>query len=416
MRSVVVALGAAILLAAVAGSCSSSDHALPAGAGGGGQSGTGPSAGQAGSPPSEWIPLEQWGGQVVETPASTQGLDCGPGCRTLLPHASKFLSGYAHGSDVSGVYDFLTHSLAFHGYQTSKVLELHPPEKTQDSLIMPSRWDNLVSFNQYSYPQGKLLVWDTSRNQVRTFFQYTQNTNAEQMDGGVYRTIVNDTYLFWLRDQRGIFRAHLTTGETKQLSSFAPICDRLSAVSTGLLCSTGQVVLIDQDSGAFLPLDPTPSLQMDGAASNDRSQVVWIDYRDPPGPTSSTDALRGGEVYLHTFATHETRRLTFDSPSAPRLKRQPFVDGDWVVWTEMPEDKPATVEWASAFYGAADRLVRLEISTGKKCRLAHQGGRVTLHNHHLFAHWIDPAQPDPLKSYHLVEVDLDHPDLPWKCE
>ncbi|RYZ16173.1 MAG: hypothetical protein EOO70_05135 [Myxococcaceae bacterium] len=319
-------------------------------------------------------------------------------------------------ADTEGVYDFDDTSVYLASYSSNLPQVVRPPSSEWTSVIFPYRWGRYLAAVSYRYPDGAVTVWDQQQGLLRTFLRYHQEKGTG--DGGVYRVAVNDQYVFWLRDRAGLFRADLVTGETRQLSTVAPICDRLSALPSGLLCSTGQVIVIDQETGQTRALDPTSALQMDGAASNDRSQVVWIDYRDPPGPTGTADALRGGEVYLHTLGTGETRRLTFDSPKTPRLKMQPYVDGDWVVWSEMPEDLPPTTEWASAFYGSANRLVRLSLTSGQKCRLAGWGGgRVTLHQHHLHIQLASgPSSPVPDQQRYLVDLDLDHPDLPWKCE
>jgi hypothetical protein len=78
----------------------------------------------------------------------------------------------------------------------------------------------------------------------------------------------------------------------------------------------------------------------------------------------------------------------------------------------MPEDD-LNPTWASELYAGANVLVHLDLKTGKKCRLPGRGGsRSSLHGHHLYSYWLNPAD----NEVYLTELDLDHPELPWICE
>lgn len=423
--ALLVGLAALVLLP---GSCSSASDSSPV-AGGAGAAGSGSSAGSGGSSGSGaagasgaagetfagWEPIEGWTGQLPLLDNPLPDLDCGPGCRLALQAPVSNRSYFDQGADAQGVYDTDNRSLFFASYDSSSTRVLSPPLSATVGYNLPFRWGRYLAFVSYKLPDGRVHVWDTQLGLQRTFAHVTQlkGTNV----GPIVRVAVNDRFVFWIQDGVGIFRADLQTGETRRLTPAVPLCRRFCGLANGLICATSQVFFVDQETGDSHLLDASNHLQLEGACSNDLTQVAWIDYRDPPGPSGNLDALRGGEVYVHDLATSKTRRVTFDSPSTPRLKRTPFVDGDWVVWTEMPADKPQAPETTTEFYGGADRLVRLNMTTGQKCRLEGWGGAdVTLRNHHLQRQWVDRSGKDPTQRRYLVDLDLDHPDLPWACD
>jgi hypothetical protein len=303
-------------------------------------------------------------------------------------------------------------SLFFYDYGSSELHVATPPSGTPAGFIMPSRWGHLLSLNLYKVPEGRIQVFDLNLGLQRTFFHYIQD--KEKMDFGVIHTLVNEKYVFWIHGNYGLYRADLKTGETTHLLSLPLYCDRLCALSNGVICSVqnAKVLFIDQETGEPSLLNATKYIQTDGSCSPDRSQVVWIDYRDYPGTLSTGDAFRGGEVYLHDLTTNKTARLTFDSPSAPRQKIYPAVHGERVIWVEMPEDD-LNPTWASELYGSANVLVHLDLKTGKKCRLPGRGSaRSSLYDHYLYGYQVNVEQ----NGVFLTELDLDHPDLPWICE
>lgn len=66
-------------------------------------------------------------------------------------------------------------------------------------------------------------------------------------------------------------------------------------------------------------------------------------------------------------------------------------------------------------------LVRLDVTTGKKCRLHavpgfRRGGRSTLYGH-VWYHYVKLGlTKEDLSGPYLAALDLDHPGLPWECE
>lgn len=423
-RGLSVLAGLSLLaLLVVPGSCASQEETsgVSGQSGAGGDSGQGVSgeSGAGGEELGGWVPMEGWTGQLPVVDAGQATADCGPGCRLVFPVQVKQRNLYEHGYDDQGVFDKVfwqgtSQNLFFCDYNSSELRVASPPSGTQAGFSIPSRWSKLLALNLYKYPEGRIQVLDLNLGLQRTFFHYVQDKDTEKMDFGVVHTLVNNKYVFWIHASNGLYRADLQTGETTHLLRAPLVCDRLCALSSGVICSVHptQVLFIDQETGEPSALNATNYLQTGGACSPDRSQVAWIDYRDYPGTLSTGDAFRGGEVYLHDLATHKTRRVTFDSPSAPRQKIYPSVHGERVIWSEMPEEN-LNPTWASALYGGANVLVYLNLTTGKKCRLPGRGGsRSSLHGHHLYTYWVDTT----VNELYLTEVDLEHPDLPWVCE
>lgn len=196
------------------------------------------------------------------------------------------------------------------------------------------------------------------------------------------------------------------------LSVRNPLC----AFGSPAVAAPGGYVIddVDLDTGKVSYLDYGGAIQLEGFCSPDRTEFVWIDYRDPPGQNSDDMFQRsGGEVYLRDLAAHKTRRITYDSPASPHGKIYPAADGHFVYWNQPPDGPNQNPNQAQDLYYLATTLVRFDVSTGKKCELANAPmGYKAAYGSQLVHTWLDKATDDP----YIVVTNLDDPGLNWQCQ
>ena len=138
----------------------------------------------------------------------------------------------------------------------------------------------------------------------------------------------------------------------------------------GLVCFNSPNLFIDQETGQMTEIAPGPALQVDGTCSHERDEIIWIDYRDPPGPGSDFWGYRnGGEVYVKHLVSGELTRLTHDSPNSPRGKTYPAIGKELAVWKEPLVGKDPNPDSGQFLYAAADDLIVLDRVTGQRCRI-----------------------------------------------
>ncbi len=444
-RAIVIALGAAAALtglgvAPAACSSASDGPTAAAGAAGGqaassggmagtaGTAGKGGAAGEAGN-----TPTDTW--EVVDPKTLP---DCGPGCTTLTGHlAHPAYVTYPFGE--TGVASVLGYEEV--GENTPKGARLYQRgvdgvtralvAPDGNAFACPGISAKYVIVNRTEpWLRGSVLLIDRSTGESRVLATYDQEADYPDIPGGtgVPVTAVNDKYAFWLRQPEGYYRYTLATGEKKLLTPKQYDCDGLYTGDDGMICGSTdsfRATFIDQETGEDSLLSPEgKALQVDISVSPNGRFVVWIDYRDPPGIGSTDNFRNGGEVYVHDRQEKTTKRMTFDSPSLPRGKTRPAVGntGDTLVWLEVFKGGDPNPSLMQTLYYATDTLVRLDVGTGKKCRLykdaiTRRGGRSTLYGRSWYHYTkIDNLPPERSTGPYLAALDLDHPGLPWECE
>ena len=259
-----------------------------------------------------------------------------------------------------------------------------------------------------SFPAGDIVVLDTRTLQRASYFHFDDTAKF----GDPLGTVLGDKYLFWMTS-RGTGRANLATGEVNERFAPSMLCNGSCVIDKDLLClAGGRIQLLDQETGETRALDNGGALQLDASCSPQRSRVVWVDFRDPPGRSASFSGQRmGGEIYVYDSAQRGVTRLTHDSPASPITKAYPAIGTDVVVWIEPCAACEKGFADEGALFSAPSALVRLELTSNRKCRLEGRklGGYSSLHGHHLYTYWTDDT------DQYLIDLDLDNPELDWVC-
>jgi hypothetical protein len=299
-------------------------------------------------------------------------------------------------------------------------------DSTETTVIGPNPTSNDTQLELYVTGQkvaflhnfgpgnGQVEVMDLITGERKIAYKYT---SADAGKNNVTRTALDSRYVFWAMDGEGLMSRDLETGQIKLLMPGSFVCHDICATEHELVCAdadSGVIYDVDLDTGKAGYLDYGGALQLEGFCSPDRTQFVWIDYRDPPGQ-SSTDLFQrsGGEVYLRDLAAHKTRRITYDSPATPHGKIYPAVDGQYVYWNQPPDGPNQNPSQAQDLYYLATTLVRFDLSTGKKCELASAPmSYKAAYGSQLVHTWLDKAKGEP----RVVVTNLDDPGLSWQCQ
>ncbi len=369
-----------------------------AGAGGRAEGGAGGGARAPSLPP----PI-----QLVVERRSPPAVDCGLGCRVLL--GPTYNLGFPFADTVT------------HVAETARKELMVRDVRTDEMVVIPAE-------TAFPYMEGPLLgVWvgdevatshafDMAVIDTRT---WTEQVYFHHSDYAEYRpdgtTFLTDKY-FLFSHAGQTARVDLETGA---LVDFWPALprDRGCFGAGAIYYGNGCIYRVDQETFAVEKVDDGGAGQFDPACSPDHQRIVWVDFRDPPGPVSGRLGPRiGGELYVHEFATRETKRLTFDSPTNPITKSAPAISDDVAVWHEPCATCEKNFEEYQNWLGSPKAIVRLELDTQRRCRFEMRGpvGQYSsLQGHRLRTHWLDPAYGG---EQYLVEINLDDPAIPWVCE
>ena len=116
---------------------------------------------------------------------------------------------------------------------------------------------------------------------------------------------------------------------------------------------------------------------------------------------------------MHDFVAGETTRITHDSPSKPRGKVRPSIDGNRVIWLEQRDGLDPNPTEPQQVYNAST-LVLFDIDTQRRCRLEKHPlqSRLSLHGNEVYGYWDNP----PDATLWLAAIDLTHPSFVWTCE
>jgi hypothetical protein len=407
MRALAVAVGLAGLLPllSVAG-CPSQDDP-PAGAGGSGAS-TGGSAGASGSSGAAgntWDPVWHETKPKDWTSYPPDNLpDCGDGCRIAMNLPLRNPAVYGHSYSEKWLSSDTPKGVGF-AAMTAGATRAIPSEP--GTAQRSSVYGDYISYiRSFGIGDGQVEVASLVTGETKIAFRYTP---AEAGDNNAWRTVMGPRHVFWLFPG-GLWARNLETGDVKNLGG---ACWSYCPTATRVLCDDGVILTIDPDTGASKFLDYGGEWQTHGTCSPGRTQYAWVDYRDPPGPGSTDFNRSGGEVYVHDLKTGKTKRVTFDSPSSPRGKVYPAIDGDWVVWNEPGDSEDANPQTNAALLGAG-ALVKFDMKTGQRCRLTSRPMRLwfkSLHGTHVYGTWFDL----PSSEVWLADLDLEHPSLTWDC-
>jgi hypothetical protein len=341
--------------------------------------------------------------------------DCGVGCRMLLNHAVPIATVHAFSFDATRIVS--------EGVQVGPMAtKLDSTETTvfgPDPTFNEAQLDPYVAGRRVAFVRnlgvgdGQVEVMDLITGETKIVYRYTP---AQAGTNNATRTALNSRYVFWEMDGKGLMSRDLQTGEVKLLMPGSFVCHDICATEHELICADlGSIYDIDLDTGKAGYLDYGGAIQFEGFCSPDRTQFVWMDYRDPPGRNSDYNFSRdGGEVYMRDLVAHKTRRITYDSPNSPHGKNFPAVDGDFVYWNQTPDGPNQNPDQAQTLYGQTTVLVRFDLSTGNKCELT--GGRITgykaAYGSKLVTLWRDPVKDE----IRVVLYNLDDPGLSWQCQ
>jgi hypothetical protein len=375
--------------------------------GGGGKPSDGASEAEAGP---TWDPVwHETAPKDWQSVGPENNPDCGVACRVALnvpmTNPATFGHAYTTGWLISGCPTGLCFSKV--GSTTTLVMADGPGSQLEQSV-----WADYVSYVRNFGPgDGQVEVTSLITGETKIAFRYTPATAG---DYSVNWTILNSKYVFW--ELKGLTALNLQTGEVHLVG---PACGAYWATETGVICAGGELATIDPETNTYSVIDSGGELQTDSNISPDRQKLVWVDYRDPPGPGSTGLFKRnGGEIYLRDLSAGTTKRLTFDSPDNPRGKIQPAVGTDVVVWNEVPlSQADLNPTDGQVLYAAADALAKLDLTTGERCQYdAGQNpiplfGYKSVHGHHAYGQWFDL----PTQKTWLVDLDLDDPALNWQC-
>jgi len=171
-------------------------------------------------------------------------------------------------------------------------------------------------------------------------------------------------YAYWMTTPADVFyRFDTRNGELKTSNKVAA-CEYISGTSTGLGACAGAgygLVVIDFDKGTTSRIAQTAYQQTNGMLSQDGSEAIWVDFRDPGpnGEHGSYDSPWGGEIYWKTLGEAGDERLTFDTPSSPAMKTSPWAQGGHLAWitragTDWPNPTGSSVYW----YGVGQIVLR----------------------------------------------------------
>jgi len=355
----------------------------------------------------DWMPMEPLGenGEFFPLVPSGPAIDCGPGCEAVIPKAVNHPDYFSYSFDSRYVSETDVREVFVLDIAKGEVRIVARAADDDDGVIQPHVHGRYVSYHRVRYPSGRVEVVDIVEKRVRVFDAY------EDVSYAARGTAVNNHYAFWIPGN--LRAADLTTGVKRLLTTEIVGCDRHCTTETSFLCSTTtDVVNVDANTGEVSVIAPTAALQTDGICSPNKERFVWIDYRDPPGPSSTYDGYRaGGEVYVFDLQSNELTRVTHDSPTAPTAKSYPAIENDTVVWLEARSSEPQP-DTAQEIYLWKPALVWYDLQTKKRCktddinitRPAVIDGKV----YGMYVHEGDG-------NVWLVRVDLNSSNIPWSC-
>jgi hypothetical protein len=281
-------------------------------------------------------------------------------------------------------------------------------DNPRDNPVFAVMDERHLAYASLTWPNATVTVYDRIAKLHSSYFDYDQ----ERL--GVFQLLLGQEHVFWLYPG-GAGSAELATGKVTEFPERMS-CKRACAMGTRLVCAneaTNRIEAIEPETLKRAPVDDGDALQIESGCFPDAERMVWVDYRDPPGPESTLSGRRvGGEIYLYEAASNKTRRLTNDLPARSVPKTRPAVGTDLVVWREACAECSESFEFSQEFYALARDLIKYDLETGERCRLAdvNYGGWMSVHGHHLYAYWTDG-----LEQY-LVDLDLDDAALPWVCD
>jgi hypothetical protein len=345
-------------------------------------------------------------------PAAGGGLpSCGPGCRVALRGPIAHAPSWGHAFALDAVADTGKGRLMYAELGSDETLLLRQGttgDEPRDEPVFTVMNGQHLAYASLTWPNATVMVYDRASKLHSSYFDYNQETL------GVFQLLLGPEHVFWLHPG-GTGRAVLTTGDVVE-SPERLACTRGCAMGARLVCaneSTNRIEAIEPSTLKRERIDDGGALQIESGCSPDGERMVWVDYRDAPGPESTLSGRRtGGEIYVYDAVSDRTSRLTHDLPARSIPKTRPTVGTDLAVWREACDGCPESYQFSQEFYALARDLIKLDLETGERCRLANVrfGGWMSLHGHHLYAYWTDD-----LEQY-LVDLDLDSPEVPWVCE
>jgi len=362
----------------------------------------------------DWEPLEPLGenGEYFpEGPAAPQ-LDCHPWCKAVIPIEIDHPGYYTYSFDSSRIADGDLRSLYLTDLSTGTARLVAKSMNAKEGVIQPHVHGRYLSYHRSEYPRGQIEVIDLIEKRRRVVHTYVASDSGS---GTVAYTAVNATHAFFITTG-ALWSADLQTGAKRKITPYIIGCDRHCTTDALFICSTTtQIVTADPVTGALEVLGPSKALQTDGVCSADKRFFTWVDFRDPPGPASTYDGTRtGGEVYLYDLLTKDLKRVTHDSPDHPKAKTFPAVEGKTVVWRQMASTLDQNPEWAQDIYMADGALWRHDLDTGKTCYSDTLNiGSPALIGGKFYAKRVN--DPNGTGGSWIIEVDLDHPAIPWTC-
>lgn len=333
--------------------------------------------------------------------ASPEG--CGEGCRVGLD-VIPAEPGHLHFQDSMTALTAMNGELGevfYSSLESDETWILGKRQTGNEGYAAPYAYGDFVSalFVRDQNVGGEVRLINAATGETKVAYDYARKEGEPSVDF----TLINDKYVFWSHVGKGIMSRNLETGKVRTLVNLA--CEDLCATPTGLVCFNSPNYFIDQDTGETTSIDDGGALEIDGTCAHERDEIIWIDYRDPPGPGSSYWGYRnGGEVYVKHLTSGELTRLTHDSPDSPRGKTYPAVGKELAVWKEVAIGKDPNPDSGQFLYAAADDLIVLDRKTGERCRI--HSDLVKYFTHMVVVdRWVYGSMG------YVVGIDVDHPAI-----
>jgi hypothetical protein len=394
-----------------AGSQAQAGHA-GASQGSAGQSGTMGTAGASGSSANAGSAGTMVAGSAGASGSTTPAIpDCGPGCHVVMPATIEHSTNFAMAYHTSGIVDG-EDSLMF--FQPNDTMADVPFSVQGKQLVLGyfGVKDNLISYTSAWFPKGTIEVFNLTDNSRRVYGDWDQ---SGPNDYGAHHTALNSTYVFWFREGTGLMRARLDTGEQTVLNTMVPWCNEFWADETTVYCaSPGINITFDAETGSEGTLGYVKALQDFGSHSPNLKKVTWVDFRDPPSTMSTYDFRSGGEIYVYDVDSKQVERVTFDSPSTPIAKTGARVNDDASIftWNQACKTCDQNPESATVIYKHKTTTM-LDKKKQRRCTLENSPllRSMVIMNRKLYGYHFD-------KDYNqwVIELDIDHPDVPWDCK
>jgi hypothetical protein len=340
----------------------------------GGGAGNGGVGGQGGEvvEPLVWDPVWHEKGPAQWTEIAGAGLpDCGKGCRVVAQSVNMGSSDRTvQVSNHWAVFPAWSNANVDHGDPFVVAVDISESNKPRELLIDDGLWLNkswgagipsvdgdLVVYGATSKLEGYIMVANLQTGERKKAWRMPKQSALTGGNPGVSTTAFAYPYAYWMYGGdygESMHRFDLRDGSLK-ISFHAAACELISGTRGGLGACAGAgvgLIVVDFDNDSASLITQSPFTQANGVLSQDGSDAIWIDFRDPGpnGEHGSYDDPFGGEVYHKNLLTGAEERLTFDNPASPAMKTSPFAQEGDLLWVSLAGDNMPNPQGSSVFW------------------------------------------------------------------